>query len=433
MTDNERITLTIDKIVPRGLGLGFYEEMAVFVPFTAPGDRILAEVTNRKSRCLFARCVEILQPSAQRVDASCPLFTQCGGCQLRHLSGALQRTIKGDFVRETLGRFPNLRHLNPLPTWAAADSEDGYRCRVAFNVRWVGTHLLLGFFQTASHQIVDLPDDCPVLDRRLSGLIAPLRRLITELTVRQKLPQVDAVVGEAGIGLIFHLLAPPTAADRQQWHRFAKQQGITQLWLQQGRKSGMQPLVQDAELFYQMEPYRVAFHPGDFIQAHQAGNLLLVREAIRQGGSGAVAWDLFCGVGNFTLPLAQHFTQVLGVDGYAPALKRAVANAKQCPESRLSFKTVDLFGQQGIARLASQPVADLVLLDPPREGALLLVKWLVSRPSKRLLYISCNPATFARDAAILVQSGFCLQQVQPLDLFPHTAHLELIALFVRHG
>ncbi|MBF0160763.1 MAG: 23S rRNA (uracil(1939)-C(5))-methyltransferase RlmD [Magnetococcales bacterium] len=431
MTSQERIPLQIEKIVPRGLGLGFHEGRAVFVPFTAPGDRIVAEVTKRQSGSLFARCVEMVQPGAQRVEPACPLFTRCGGCQLRHLSGWSQRQIKGDFVRETLSRFPNLRDVEPLPTWAAAATEDGYRCRVGFKVRWVGSRLLLGFFQTASHHLVDLPDDCPVLERRLNRLIAPLRPLIGGLSLRQQLPQVDAVVGEEGVGMMFHFLAAPTEADREQLQRFAGEQGVVQLWVQQGRKSGMRPVVQRGALYYALEPYKVAFHPGDFTQAHQAGNLLLVQEAMRLGGSGAVAWDLFCGVGNFTLPLARQFAQVLGVEGYAPALQRAAVNAKQCQGGRIFFQAADLFQEQGIALLARQPMADLVLLDPPREGALLLVKWLLGRPPARVLYISCNPATFARDAAILVQGGFCLESVQPLDLFPHTAHLELIALFVR--
>ncbi|MBF0583217.1 MAG: 23S rRNA (uracil(1939)-C(5))-methyltransferase RlmD [Magnetococcales bacterium] len=429
----ERVIVQIDKVVPGGAGLGFHEGSALFVPFTAPGDRIVAEVTKKHSNCLFGRCVEILAAGAERTEPACERYTVCGGCQLRHLTPACQQRIKGDFVRETLGRFPNLRDGELRPAWGVEGWEDGYRCRASFKVRWVGSRLLVGFFQAASHHIADLPDHCPVLDRRLSALIAPLRVLIASLAVCQQLPQVDAVVGEEGVGLIFHLLVSPGQPDRERLQQFARQQGIAQLWLQRGRKSGLQAVVNGAELFYRLESQRLSFHPGDFIQAHREGNRLLVREALRQGGAGEVAWDLFCGIGNFTLPLAQRFARVVGVEGYAPALQRGEANAREAQLSGVCFRALDLFQERQIARLAAEPAADLVLLDPPREGALAVVKWLIGTPIRRLVYVSCNPATFARDASLLVRSGFRLERLQPIDLFPQTFHLELVALFVRPG
>ncbi len=434
MTDQEPLTLQlhIDKLVPRGLGLGFHDGTAVFVPFTAPGDRILAEVTKRQSGHLFARCVQILEPGAERIDPACALFTQCGGCQLRHLGGGFQRAIKGAFIQETLARFPNLRDTPLQETWAADDRVDGYRCRAGFKVRWVGSRLLLGFFQTASHRIADLTAVCPVLEGRLGALIDPMRRMMADLSVRHQLPQVDAVVGEEGMGLIVHLLATPARRDLDELRRFASEQGIVQLWLQRGRKTALHPLVHEAELSYRVESRPLVFHPGDFIQAHLVGNIRLVAEAMRQGGTGAVAWDLFCGMGNFTVPLAQRFAHVVGVDGYAPVLQRAEANVAGSPAT-VRFQCLDLFQERSIALLATERAADLVLLDPPREGALLLVKWLITTSCQRLVYVSCNPATFARDAAILVHGGFGLERVQPIDLFPQTAHIELVALFVRRS
>ncbi|MEO5352857.1 MAG: 23S rRNA (uracil(1939)-C(5))-methyltransferase RlmD [Magnetococcus sp. XQGC-1] len=430
-TNPERFPLQIEKIVPGGLGLGFHAGMAVFVPFTAPGEEILAEVTRRRPGSLFARCVQVLTPGAGRVDPGCALFTRCGGCQLRHLHGGVQQTIKGAFVQETLSRFPNLREPEPLPTWAAVAQGDGYRCRAGFKVRWVGGGLLLGFFQAASHQVADLTASCPVLDPRLNHILPPLRQLLSTLSVRQRLPQVDAVVGEDGIGLVLHLLSAATPRDLTLLQQFARSQGVIQLWLQRGRKSGMHPVVQDGELSYRVDSHLFRFHPGDFIQAHQAGNSRLLQEVLQQGGSGGVAWDLFCGVGNFTLPLAERFARVLGVDGYAPALQRAEHNVGSSRSASVRFRCLDLFQEAEIAQLSREESADLVLLDPPREGALSLVKWLLGTPSKRLVYVSCNPATFARDAAILVHGGFSLERVQPLDLFPQTAHVELVALFVR--
>ncbi|MEO5362734.1 MAG: 23S rRNA (uracil(1939)-C(5))-methyltransferase RlmD [Magnetococcus sp. DMHC-8] len=429
----ERVLLHIDKVVPGGLGLGFLAGVAMFVPFTAPGDHILAEVTRRQSHHLFGRCVAILTPGPGRIAPGCALFTVCGGCQLRHLGASLQQAIKRTFVAETLARFPNLRTVPPLATRAADEQLDGYRCRAGFKVRWVGSRLLLGFFQTATHRVADLAEGCPVLEPRLGALLAPLRHLIADLSVRHRLPQVDAVVGEEGIGLIWHLLATPARSDLEQLRRFAGRQGIVQLWLQRGRKSALQPVVHEAELSYRVGSQTLRFHPGDFIQAHRTGNLLLVEEAIRLGGTGEVAWDLFCGVGNFTVSLARRFTHLLGVDGYAPALQRAAANVGQEQTATVRFRCLDLFQEESLVHLATERMPDLVLLDPPREGALALVKWLVTRPCGRLVYVSCNPATFARDAAILVHGGFRLEHIQPLDLFPQTAHVELVALLVRQS
>lgn len=431
MTEGEVFEVHIEKIVSRGLGLGFYKDTAVFIPFTAPGDHLRATVTKQCRNHLFARCLERLVSGPERTDPGCALFTHCGGCQLRHVTEAFQRQAKEMFLKETLERFPNLRGLNAVQPVREAGPGDGYRRRAGFKVRWVGTNLLLGFFQSASHHIADIPTQCPVLEERLNGLMAPLRTLIASLSLKQKLPQVDVVAGDTGVGLICHVLAQPSRQDIKPLMHFAKEHNIAQLWVQKGRKTGMRPLVSREELFYTVENDALAFHPGDFIQAHGAGNHLLVKEAIQQAGEGEVAWDLFCGVGNFTLPLAKRFSRVLGVESHAPTLERAAINARQAPSGTISFTCLDLFKQTGIERLKTEKPADLVLLDPPREGALLLIKWLTGTLVKRMVYVSCNPATFARDAAILVHGGFQLTKVQPIDLFPHTSHVELVALFVR--
>ncbi|MBF0183863.1 MAG: 23S rRNA (uracil(1939)-C(5))-methyltransferase RlmD [Magnetococcales bacterium] len=431
MTDLSPFSLHIEKLVAQGFGLGFHQGKAIFVPFAAPGDQMLVEISRQQGRHAFARCRQLLQPGPARVDPGCSLFSRCGGCQLRHLPPEQQRQEKRAILRETLDRFPNLREVPVAATLADSGQPDGYRCRAGLKVRWVADRLLLGFFQTASHKVADLVDGCPVLEPSLNACLLPLRQLIPRLSVKDKLPQVDLVSGEQGVGMILHLLAPLSAADQGLLRQFANEQALAQLWLQQGRKQGLQPLLRQAELFYSLHGQRLVFEPADFIQAHRSGNRLLVEQVMHWAGKGTVAWDLFCGMGNFTVPLASRFSHLLGVEGYEPVLQRTRRNLQASAAPSFRLLALDLFQESALQRLQQEKAADLVVLDPPREGALALVKWLLTQPLRRIIYISCNPATFARDAAILQHGGWSMTAIQPMDLFPHTAHLELVALLER--
>ncbi|WP_193771395.1 23S rRNA (uracil(1939)-C(5))-methyltransferase RlmD [Candidatus Magnetaquicoccus inordinatus] len=424
-------SLQIEKIVANGLGLGFYQGKAVFVPFAAPGDQMQVAVTRSGAQHYFARCVQLQQGGDERVDPGCSVYTQCGGCQLRHLSLATQRQVKRAILRETLDRFPQLREVELAPFPEQLQQADGYRCRAGCKVRWVNGRLLLGFFQANSHKVADLSAGCPVLEERLNALLPSLRLVLPQLSVRERLPQVDLVSGEEGVGMVCHLLAPLSKADRRLLQEWASAQGVVQLWLQQGRKEGLQPVLQQEELFYHAAGFRLQFAPADFIQAHRQGNRYLIEQVLRWAGEGEVAWDLFCGMGNFSVPLASRFRHLLAVEGYAAVLQRTQYNLQSMGAASFRLLALDLFAEQSLLRLQQEAPADLLLLDPPREGALAVVKWLQQQALRKLLYISCNPATFARDAAILCHGGWRLLFVQPVDLFPQTAHLELLAYFER--
>lgn len=429
MVESQTIKLTIEKIVFGGSGLGFYQGQAVFVPHTAPGDHIQAVVEKTERNALFARCVQIFEKGPDRVDPGCLVYEQCGGCQFRHLNVNLQITAKESIVLETLHRFPTLRSLVKIEPLLTTEQQDGYRRRASLKVRWTGSRLLLGFFQTKSHRICDIPPLCSVLDHRLSTLTLPLRQLITSLSIRHKLFHVDMMAGDNSLGLVIHVLRTPNQKDQKLLQQFVKEQTIDQLWIQQGRKPAMRQLVYQKALSYDLQGDTLTFRPGDFIQAHAMANRLMVEQIIHWIGQGDMVWDLFCGVGNFTIPLARHFSQVLAVEGDAPTLKRARENAKRCEIETISFIKLNLFLESGIELLGQQKPADLVVLDPPREGAFKLIQWLAQTPPKKVLYISCNPATFARDADHLVKYGYVLEKVQPMELFPQTFHVELMALF----
>ncbi|MBF0627144.1 MAG: hypothetical protein HQL91_02885 [Magnetococcales bacterium] len=431
------VELVIEKLVPGGMGLARLEGRVAFVPHTAPGDRIRGRIEADRRHHLMVRCQEILVPGPDTVDPGCGVNGRCGGCQLRRIAPETQDAIKTGFVREGLERIARLDSaglvVQPL---LPAQQRDGYRRRATFQVGWNGSEVLLGFFAHGSHDIVDLTD-CPVLDPRLSALFGPLRCFIARLQARAALNAIEVVAGDAGVGMVFCLLRPCPNADKEAMRTFATEIGVDQLWLRLGR-AAPRPLVTRRTLSYELDGLSIAFGPEDFVQGHALQNRLLVAETLRLSGRlsgrGQVAWDLFCGIGNFTLPLARSFAAVLGADLMAGSLHRAGKNVQKNGLAPVTFRRIDLFREEGVSLLPWQDPVDLVLLDPPRNGAETLCRHLATHgKAGRVVYVSCDPATLARDVAILVGGGFVLETVQPVDLFPQTRHVETIASFTRNG
>lgn len=421
--------VTVERIVAGGVGLGRWQGMAVLVPFSAPGDLLRIEVRQRGNRFLRGEILEILEPGAGRRAPLCPWYGRCGGCDLQHLTDEAALQAKSAILEDALARIGGIREAGILAPALAAQQTLGYRRRVGFKVRRLGNRVLMGFFERESHRIVDLAG-CPAIHPDLSRLLAPLRLLIAALDGGGGLPQVDAVRGEEGCGLIFHLLHPLSRRDGQRLEGFAREQGIGQIWVQYGRKTGLVPLWQTSPLSCLVPPFRLAFHPADFVQAHFQQNRLLVQEAMACCGQGARALDLFCGVGNFTLFLAGGFGEVLGVEGYAPALQRAADNATDNGVTGVSFRPLDLASTDGVAALPQSGLAT-VLLDPPREGAVAVCRWLAGGEVPRVVYVSCDPPSLARDTAILQHGGYRLLKATAVDMFPQTHHVETVALFER--
>ncbi|MBF0456120.1 MAG: 23S rRNA (uracil(1939)-C(5))-methyltransferase RlmD [Magnetococcales bacterium] len=433
----EELTLTIDKIVPGGMGLGFSEGKAVFVPFAAPGDQLRVSVEKKSKNHSQATILEILSAGESRIDPGCPVYGQCGGCQLRHISSSDQSEIKRGFIQESLQRIGKIDSVKVDETLAQPSSDSGYRRRAGFKVRVVKRGVLVGFFSAASHRVVDLPG-CPVLDPRLEGLIQPLRTLIATLSGKGRIPEVDGVVGDEGVGLVVHTLRPLSTEDRDRLLAFGQENQIDQIWLQQGKKSRLSCVSREAPLTYQVAGLTLSFKPGDFIQVNGAGNRLLVEKVLAatdrtESSKGGVAWDLFCGVGNFTLPLTGYFDKVVGVESVPSALDRLRGNGRRHQRENITPIRADLFNQEGLARLDTLPKADWVLLDPPRNGAMDLVKKLGDKPPAKVVYVSCDPATFARDAGLLHRAGLTLQSASGVDLFPQTRHVEVVGVFKLQG
>ena len=347
-----------------------------------------------------------------------------------------QVAAKQRVLEDNLARIGNVRPeviLPPIhgPAW-------GYRSRARLSVRHVVRKggVLVGFHEKRSSYVSDMRE-CPVLPARISNLLVPLRELVQGLSIRDRLPQIEVACGEDVDVLVLRILDPLSESDEVALRDFADVHGVW-LWLQTGGPATARPFhpPQPPALDYALPEFglRVPFGPTEFTQVNQAVNRMLVRRAIGlldpQPGSRIA--DMFCGLGNFTLPIARRGASVLGMEGSEALVARAADNAARAGLSgRASFAVCNLF-EIGAPDLAALGPFDGMLIDPPRDGALALVKALEGGPPKRIVYVSCNPATLARDAAVLVQvMGYRLRAAGVANMFPHTSHVESVACFER--
>lgn len=421
------LDLDVEKIVAGGRGLARVDGMAVFIAGAAPGDRLRVRVTGQRRNHATAEIVEVLHPGPSRAVPKCLKFGECGGCHVQHIEAGQQRVVKKEVVVE------NLRRIGHFEGVAVADVAEvspawQYRRKAGFKVRVVRGQPLLGFHQVGSHRVVDVPH-CPVLRPELDGLLHPLRALVDSLTIRGQIPQIDVMAGDVGVGLVMHVLHSLSERDRDHCCSFASENNLARFDVQQGQKNRMVSLYQNGPLDYRLEGMDLKFLPVDFIQVNGEGNVRMVALVMDLAGRGKWAWDLFSGIGNFTLSLARRYEQVLAVEGSRSSLDRLDLNARRAGLAGVMALEADLFSPEGLEKLKQHVVPELILMDPPRGGSVEFCKNIKQFKPKRLIYVSCDPATFSRDAAIIVHGGGQLRSVLPVDLFPQTHHVELIATF----
>ena len=402
----------------------------MFVEGALPGERAEVEVFAGKRSFDVGKVVRILQPSPHRVTPRCPHFGVCGGCVLQHADGALQVAEKQRGLLENLARIGGVKPEALLP--ALRGEPWGYRHRARLSVRRVEKKggVLVGFRERRSTHVAEMRE-CHVLPPQVSGLILPLRQLIDRLSIRERLPQVEVAVGDEATALVFRHLLPLQEQDKALLKDFAENRRV-HVWLQPGGPQSAHPFhPAHSELWYALPEFglRIGFRPTDFTQVNHAVNRALVSQAVRllDPQPGERVADLFCGLGNFSLPLAARGAQVIGFEGSAELVGRARQNVEA---NRLvaQFEVMNLF-EPNLGPYA--PFAKL-LIDPPREGAIEIVKALPPGWPRRIVYVSCDPATLARDAGVLVNvKGLRLAAAGVVDMFPHTAHVESIALFER--
>jgi 23S rRNA (uracil1939-C5)-methyltransferase len=405
---------------------------AAFVPGALPGETIRFERRRGRRQYDEARLEQIVEPSAERVVPRCAHFAVCGGCALQHLDGAAQLRLKQQQLRESLERIGQVapaRWLEPL-----ASPSFGYRRRARLGVRYVARkgRALVGFRERSSNLIADIAR-CEVLSPPLDGLIEPLAQLVSALSLRDRLPQIECAVADHAVALVLRVLAPPTGPDLQRLRSFEDEHGV-RLYLQSGGIESVRALREPAPaLCYTLSdpPLTLEFQPTDFIQVNAAANRALVAAAaeLLELDLSSRLLDLYCGLGNFSLALAHRVHAVVGVEGEAALVERAAANAARNGLGNARFYRADLaLEDHGPAPWATQSYTH-VLLDPPRAGARALLRWIGARAPQRLLYVSCHPGSLARDLGTLVhEQGFELLAAGVVDMFPHTAHVESLAL-----
>ncbi|HWM27111.1 MAG TPA: 23S rRNA (uracil(1939)-C(5))-methyltransferase RlmD [Woeseiaceae bacterium] len=433
---------TIDAVTHDGRGIAAIDGKKVFVAGALPGEQV--RILRRKIRRGYdeADLLEVEAPSPERIMPRCDAFGICGGCALQHVAPADQRKMKEKSLRDSLERIGNVSPARWLAPVFDPDHEGAwrYRRRARLAVREVAAkgRVLVGFRERRAPIVTDM-HRCEVLSAPLDGLIDPLAELIATLSIRRRLPQIEVAVADNAVELVFRVLDPPTVDDKAKLAAFGQRHCLS-ISLQPGSVESAVPLEPDAPrvpLYYELPEFdmRIHFEPTDFIQVNGRVNRLMVLaaiEALELRETDRVL-DLFCGIGNFSLPLARHSGHVMGLEGEAGQVSRAAANAVRNGVGNCEFRCADLAAINGREPWIGQSW-DKLLLDPPRCGAEEIVRQMAKIGPARLVYISCHPATLARDAAILTRTeGYRLDAAGIIDMFPHTAHVEAIAVFSRPG
>lgn len=422
----------IESLDAEGRGVTRVDGKAVFVEGALPGETVDFVTYRSKKRYERATVKHVYRESSSRVIPKCRYFGVCGGCAMQHLDHHTQVAAKQRALEDALWHIGRLHPENVIaPVHGQAW---GYRHRARLSVRRVSdtTGVLVGFRERHSSHVADM-HACEILPNHVSALIDPLRDLIEGLSIRARMPQIEVAVGDAVTVLILRVLEAPSDADERALRSFAEAHGI-QFWIQPGRPETAHPFhpLEAPALYYTLSEFdvRIHFAPTDFTQVNQAVNALLVRRAIGflDPQPGERILDLFCGLGNFSLPIAARGGEVIGVEGHPELVARARENAA-ANGLVAQFTIANLFEPGACAAL---PRCDKVLLDPPREGAMEVVKALGDRAPSRVVYVSCDQATLARDAGVLVHTkGYRLVAAGIVNMFAHTAHVESMAVFER--
>lgn len=436
-------TIVIESLDMEGRGVGHLQNedgtpgKVIFVEGALPGERVSYQSFRKKPKWEAAAMTELHRESSLRVKPKCQHFGVCGGCAMQHLEPSAQVAMKQRVFEDNLWHIGKVRAetmMRPIfgPTW-------GYRYRARLSVRNVQKKggVLVGFHERKSSYIADMTT-CEILPPHVSAMLVPLRRLVESLSIFEQMPQIELAVGEDVTALVLRIMAPLTEEDEGKLKVFADVHRI-QWWLQPKGPDTVYPFYPvDVQLHYALPEFgvKMPFKPTDFTQVNHHINRVLVARALRllEVRPKERVADLFCGLGNFTLPIATQAREVVGIEGSTALTERALENARANGlDSKTTFYCRNLFEATTDDFIALGKF-DRILIDPPREGAIAVCQAIAgldgAQKPKRIVYVSCNPSTLARDAGYLVhQGGYVLKQGGVVNMFPHTAHVESMAVF----
>lgn len=426
--------LIIDTLVD-GRGVADAPGKKVFVDGALNGETVRFRRRRKKRNFDEAELLEILTPAPERVEPRCEAFGVCGGCALQHLSPKEQLRMKQTVLIDSLERIGGIVPERILPAIEA--SPWGYRRKARLAVKYVHKkgRVLVGFRERNKPYVADMRR-CETLHSAIGERLEDLAELIGGLTIRERLPQIECAVGDNATAMIFRILDAPSNGDIEALASWAVAHGV-QVFLQTGGPNTVAPLPRceiPEPLRYAIPAFdvEIEFTPTDFLQVHADVNERMIEQAINllAPNPSSSVLDLFCGLGNFSLPIGRVAKSVLGIELAEDMVGRARQNAHACGFDNVEFRQSDL--TEPLADLTTDASFELVLLDPPRAGAAEFLDRLIGMGAERVLYVSCHPGTLARDAQRLVEDGgYRLTTAGIMDMFPHTSHVESMALFER--
>ncbi len=442
----EKLKSAPNSIIPitglshEGRGIAHINGKTTFVQNALPGENVLIQRTKKYRQYDEAKAIEIIQASPDRVTPKCTHYGICGGCSLQHLTTDAQLRHKENTLLEQLMHTAGIQPKILLPPLKSVSW--GYRRRARLGVKYVAKKqaVLVGFREKNGRYLAQL-QSCETLDTKIGQLISPLQALISTLKAYQAIPQIEAALGDETLALVFRHLSPLEIEDHIKLKAFAKEHQL-QLYLQPGNESTTHciwPEVNPKSLSYRLnltallsKPPELFFEPHHFIQINATINQSMIHRAMEllAPNFSDQILDLFCGLGNFSLPFATKCQSVIGVEGSSELVEQAKKNAMHNAISNVQFYTTDLSLPIKDQTWSQKPFNKL-LLDPPRSGAFDIIQQISSWQIERIVYVSCNSASLARDAGELTKQGYSLQQAGIMDMFPHTQHSEAICLFTK--
>lgn len=431
------VTTTIEKLSHDGRGIARIDGKITFIEGALPDETVTFTYTRCKSDFDEGRLQSVLTPSPMRVTPECPHYALCGGCSYQHVAASQQIAMKQAAL---LDAFMRVGHCEPL-NWLSPLQHHPwhYRSKARLSVRYVEKKqtTLVGFRERHQPRYITEIQTCLVLDERVASKISRIREVLDSLDNPRDMAQIEVASGDDEVALVLRHLQPLNPSDTEKLCNLAAQEQFKLFLQPKGPDSVHLVYPPEAEslLTYRLPEFDLTyqFHPTDFTQVNPAINRSMVSLAIKllEIEPTDVILDLFCGLGNFTLPMAKQGAYVLGIEGSDAMVERAHHNAHLNQLGQVEFSCANLEDKQGLAAIMHRGITK-VLLDPPRTGALEVVQQLGKLKPKRIVYVSCNPLTLARDAEILVhQHGYQFMAAGVMDMFPHTAHVESMALFVR--